>query len=249
MMDPRMANRRREVQETGARRGVRRALMVLIAVSLVAAAAWVIQSPALSVSEVIVVGSERPEIQGAIAAAGVEVGTPLLFVGSEGVREELESLAWVRSAEVRRIFPDRVEITIDERQPVALMWSSGSYAVLDLEGVVLEYVSEATGSEPVLRLAERRLEPAETYGSEGVRGGLEFAVILDGALPGIEVRQEGDELWAAYNGHEIRLGRPVDMAAKAAALMAVIEDGIPAGSAVNLIAPTRPAVTPSQPSS
>ncbi len=248
-MDPRMADRRRTVLETGARRGVRRAMVVLIVASLVAAGAWVIQSPWLSVSEVAVAGSDRAEILEAIASAGLETGTPLLLVRTDAVRESLESLAWVRSAEVRRVFPDRVEVMIDERHPVALMWSSDSYGVLDGEGVVLEYVSDATAGVPVLRLAERRLDPAEAYVGDTVRGALEFAVALDGALPGIEVRAEGEELWAAFEGHEIRLGRPVDMAAKAAALVAVVTDGIPAGSSVNLIAPTRPAVTPLQPSS
>lgn len=224
-------------------------MVVLVAVSLVAAGAWIVQSPWLSVSEIAVVGSDRPEIPEAIAAAGLETGTPLLLVRTDAVRESLESLAWVRSAEVRRVFPNRVEVMIDERRPVALMWSSGSYGVLDAEGVVLEYVPDATSGLPILRLAERRLDPAEAYVGDNVRGALEFAVTLDGALPGIEVRAEGDELWAAFEGHEIRLGRPVDMAAKAAALVAVVTDGIPAGSSVNLIAPTRPAVTPLQPSS
>ena len=36
--------------------------------------------------------------------------------------------------------------------------------------------------------------------------------------------------------------RPIEMAEKAAALTALLERGVPPGSEVNLIAPTRPAV-------
>jgi hypothetical protein len=40
----------------------------------------------------------------------------------------------------------------------------------------------------------------------------------------------------------IRLGRPIDMGAKALALEAVLAEGVEIGSVVNLLAPARPAV-------
>ena len=68
--------------------------------------------------------------------------------------------------------------------------------------------------------------------------------LMRNRLSGLELRQQGGELAGFFDGHEIRLGRPVDMAAKAAALLAVLADGIPGGSLINLIAPAQPAVTP-----
>jgi hypothetical protein len=83
-----------------------------------------------------------------------------------------------------------------------------------------------------------------------VLGAIEFVAAGGGEVPGLELWQEGDEMWASTQGHRIRLGRPVDMAAKAAALNAVLSDDVPAASLINLIAPSRPAVTEvSQPSS
>jgi hypothetical protein len=244
MIDPRIAERRRTVIESSARRGVRRAITLLVGVSIVAALIWVLQSPWLSVNEISLTGSDRPDVREAISTGGLEEGTPLVFVRAQKVEAELEALPWVRTASVQRVFPDRVEIAIDQRAAVAWLWTSGSYAILDVEGVVLEYVSTLAEGAPVLQFATRRLEPGEIHSDPLVLGGLQFLAALDGLLPGFELREEAGEVWGIVDGHEIRLGRPVDMPAKAAALIAVLADDIPAGSSINLIAPTRPAVTP-----
>ena len=158
MIDPRMADRRRAVLERGARRGIRRALILLIAVSLVAGSIWLLQSPILSVSEIEVTGSDRRDVREAVARAGIEEGTPLILVRPQRAIDELEALPWVRAAAVGRVFPDRVEVAVDQRIAVAWMWASGSYAVLDLDGVVLEYVSSIAAGAPVLQLGVQRLE-------------------------------------------------------------------------------------------
>jgi hypothetical protein len=238
-----MAERRRTVLESGARKSVRRALWLLAVVTVVAGLVWLLQSPMLSVTSVDVTGSDRADVGEAIANAGLEPGIPFVLVRADKVEEELESLPWVRHASVRRVFPDRVEIQLDERVPVAWIWASGSYALLDTEGVVLEYTTDLSEDAHVLRLAVRHVEPGEAHTDVAVLGGIEFFAALDGLLAGLELREEAGELWAAIDGHEVRLGRPVDMGAKAAALVAVLEDGPPAGSSINLIAPARPAVT------
>ena len=58
------------------------------------------------------------------------------------------------------------------------------------------------------------------------------------------ISASGDELTAAVDTHQIRLGDPRNMAAKAAALVAVLADGRLAPDAlIDLIAPSRPAVS------
>jgi hypothetical protein len=49
-------------------------------------------------------------------------------------------------------------------------------------------------------------------------------------------------LWARTESVHVRLGVPLDMIAKASALQAVLADGVPAGSVIDLIAPSRPAL-------
>jgi cell division protein FtsQ len=244
MIDPRMADRRKAVLERGARKGIKRAIILLVIVSLLAGVIWLLQSSYLSVHEIEVTGSDRPDVSEAILRAGIEEGVPLILVRTGEAVDELEALPWIRAAEVRRVYPDRVEVAVDQRRAVVWMWDSGSYAVLDIEGVVLEYVKSVVVGTPVLQLGIRHVAEGEAHSDPAVLGGVEFIAALGGVLSGVEVRQEEGELIGLFDGHDIRLGRPVDMAAKASALLAVLADGLPEGSSINLIAPARPAVTP-----
>lgn len=244
MIDPRMADRRKAVLERGARKGVKRAIILLVIVSLLAGIVWLLQSSYLSVHEIEVTGSDRPDVFEAILRAGIEEGTPLILIRTGEAVDELEALPWIRAAEVKRVFPDRVEVAVDQRRAVVWMWDSGSYAVLDIEGVVLEYVTSVVVGTPVLQLGVQHVAEGEAHTDPAVLGGVEFIAAIGGVLSGVEVRQEGGELLGRFDGHDIRLGRPVDMAAKASALLAVLADGLPEGSSINLIAPARPAVTP-----
>ncbi len=55
----------------------------------------------------------------------------------KAVRRRLIALDWVRDAEVRRRWPDRVEVRIVERQPAALWQHRGTLRLIDAEGVIL----------------------------------------------------------------------------------------------------------------
>jgi hypothetical protein len=74
-------------------------------------------------------------------------------------------------------------------------------------------------------------------------GAIAFVAALPDELQeGTVVTRVDDELWATVSGHQVRLGRPVDMEDKALSLTALLEQGVLAGSTVVLIAPTNPAV-------
>ncbi|RMG28439.1 MAG: cell division protein FtsQ/DivIB [Gammaproteobacteria bacterium] len=59
-------------------------------------------------------------------------GQGFFTVDVAAVRRAAESLDWVRRAQVRRLWPDRLEVRIEERVPVA-RW--GTDALLDAQGV------------------------------------------------------------------------------------------------------------------
>lgn len=56
-------------------------------------------------------------------------GTPILAVELDQVKFQLEALAWVRSASVRRRLPDTLWVTLDEHRPIA-RWRDGAREVL-----------------------------------------------------------------------------------------------------------------------
>ena len=109
-------------------------LGVLLVVGLGGYAVWF--SSWLSAEQVTVAGAEQLAPAEVEQAAGVPLGEPLARVDLDAVRTRLESLAIVRSVDVVRGWPHTVEITIEERQAVAVVQIGTSLRGLDAEGVV-----------------------------------------------------------------------------------------------------------------
>jgi cell division protein FtsQ len=65
---------------------------------------------------------------------GVRPGASLVGFNADDARILLESLDWVADAEVRRTFPNSLEITLNERKPFAIWQKDGNYAVIDSSG-------------------------------------------------------------------------------------------------------------------
>lgn len=78
-------------------------------------------------------------------------GRSLLRVPLEERRRAVEEVSWVRSAAITRIFPDRIAVTIEERIPVAFVWTNEGIGLLDQEGVFLELPPQASFTFPVVR--------------------------------------------------------------------------------------------------
>ena len=94
------------------------------------------------VGEVLVSGRAQTEMEALRLAIGVGRGDPILEVDPGVIRRRLETLPWVRSAQVERQLPDVIRIRLVERVPFALWQRNQRMAVVDSEGVILP----ATGS-------------------------------------------------------------------------------------------------------
>jgi len=69
----------------------------------------------------------------------------------EDRRRELEQIPWVRSASITRVLPDRVAISVEEREPVAFLWTRHGIELMDRDGVILESPPDVSWTFPVLR--------------------------------------------------------------------------------------------------
>jgi cell division protein FtsQ len=70
-------------------------------------------------------------------AAGVTDHSSLLFLDVAQARAKLEAMPWIAEAQVRKLYPDRLQITIAEREPFALWQSQGKVSVIAADGTVL----------------------------------------------------------------------------------------------------------------
>lgn len=72
-----------------------------------------------------------------LAALNVKIGTPLLSFDVDAARLRIEQIGWVAEAKVQRILPDRLEISIVERDPFAIWQIEGARYLVDRLGVVV----------------------------------------------------------------------------------------------------------------
>jgi len=240
-MDPRLAERRRHVLEERARGGVRRVVWLVALVMVIGALAWLLQSPWLSVSNIEVSGQQRADVEGALARSGLELGRPLLLVPADGALEQLLADPWVADATVDRLFPDTIEIRLIEYQPAAVVESGSKRTVISEGGVAL--ARDAESLLPTIRLDAAEPPLGSVFEDDRVTGAASFFASLEPPyLSGAVLFESEGELWVKLGEYLIRLGRPIEMPQKAAALAAVLGDDQPDGAVINVIAPTRPTV-------
>ena len=73
-----------------------------------------------------------------LTAAGVTGRASLLFLDAAAARTRLLANPWIADAAVLKLYPDRLQITITERQAFALWQKDGRVSVIAADGTVLE---------------------------------------------------------------------------------------------------------------
>lgn len=96
-------------------------LMLAASAALLAAAAvWVVRVPSLPVRQVVFAGelphTRRLEIEQVLPAT---LRGNFFSINLDAVRGALEQLPWVRKVEVRRVWPSRLEVKVEEHRPLA----------------------------------------------------------------------------------------------------------------------------------
>lgn len=242
-MDPRLLERRKAVAEDSAQRNVGRLLKFLVMMIIVGSLVWLAFSPWLSVSQVRTAGIVASHANETLAANRVVAGTPMFMLRPAAVERALELDPWVRSARVHRKWPNEVIIRVDERVPVAWFQTAGGWARRDIEGVAVPGPNSPDDTMPWIRLPG--LDDVDVENSVFVLGAAEFVASLpDSTHSDMTMGVEGGELWAVVDGYHVRLGRPVEMGAKARSLIVLLQEPLAENSILVLIAPTHPAVQP-----
>ena len=68
------------------------------------------------------------------------VNRPILGLNLEDLRTQIKKENWVKDAQVQRVLPSNLKITIEERKPIAIWQLGKKYSLIDSDGVVLQDV-------------------------------------------------------------------------------------------------------------
>lgn len=111
-----------------------RAGVALLAGALLAGAAHrLLQTTPLPVQKVEVQGIKRLSREEIISLTGVTIGQNLLTLRLKTIGQQVSSNPWVGSVKVQRFYPGTLSISIQERQPVAVI-NMGLLYYLDTNG-------------------------------------------------------------------------------------------------------------------
>jgi cell division protein FtsQ len=83
-------------------------------------------------------GAKQVSREEVLTTAGVTGRASLLFLDAAAARARLMSNPWIADAAVLKLYPDRLQITITERQAFALWQKDGHISVIADDGTVLE---------------------------------------------------------------------------------------------------------------
>ena len=64
-------------------------------------------------------------------------GKPILFTDIEDVKKRIEGLDWIKFAEVRRNYPDKIYIKVRERIPFAIWQNDSEISLINIDGNVI----------------------------------------------------------------------------------------------------------------
>lgn len=125
------------------------------AVLLLAALAWwAVRHPLFALGGITVRGDVAHNSAVTLRAnVAPRVAGNFFTVSLARTREAFEAVPWVRRAEVRREFPNRLKVTLQEHQPVAFWGGEGESRLLNAFGEVFDANSGDVEHEDLPRLA------------------------------------------------------------------------------------------------
>lgn len=75
-------------------------------------------------------------------AAAITPRNSLLFLDAGAVRDRLKAVPLVRDAVVTKLFPDRLTVALEERDPVAIWQLDGKLSIVSGDGVVIDDIHD-----------------------------------------------------------------------------------------------------------
>jgi len=137
-------------------------------------------SDGFRIEKVVVVGSQlvpSAEIERAASVTGLNI----FWVREEEVGHRLQAIAAVQSARARTVLPDRLEVRIVERAPVAVWQNGGMSYLVDAEGRVLRSTDQAFALPTIQDVGSQPIQP----GGMVDRAALTTMFRLQQLLPGV----------------------------------------------------------------
>jgi cell division protein FtsQ len=170
----------------------------------------------LGLEKVTISGISQMRESEVLNAAGLNDKVSLAFLDVGDVRQRLENVPMVKSASVRKLYPNELTITLTEREPYAIWQHDGELFIIAADGTVIDLMQD-----------ERLVNLPFVVGDQANTRTKEYLALLEAAGP-LRSRVRAGSLVAGRrwtlkmdNGMDVRL--PELGAKDALARLAVVE--------------------------
>jgi len=104
-----------------------------------------------AVDEVEVSGHQNTSEIAVFEALGLDEFTSLVSLDARSAREALQQLPWVETAKVRKVYPGKLEIALDERRAFAIWQTGETLSLIERDGNVIgAYAGSGFNSLPLV---------------------------------------------------------------------------------------------------
>jgi len=159
-MDPRFRARRVAVRRSEGRRRLRRLVTLLVVAGALGLVYLITRSPLLDVDHVRVTGAENAGTDTVLAAAGIDIGSPMTDAPVAAAHDRVAALPWIESVEVNRKWPGSIDIRVVERVAAGvLLTPDGTHWLIDGTGRVIAPVEGKPAELPAIVLGAVAVPP------------------------------------------------------------------------------------------
>ncbi|MBM3708847.1 MAG: FtsQ-type POTRA domain-containing protein [Actinobacteria bacterium] len=118
-------------------------LMLVFFTALIWGFNYFYNSSYFKISSIIIKGNFHYDSELIKKEAEVVLGLNIFEIDKKYVEEKLEkNLIWLKSASLKKVFPNKIEIEITERKPYLKLVYGGRYYLIDDSGVILEELTD-----------------------------------------------------------------------------------------------------------
>jgi len=173
----------------------------IVAIIMVLTYKGLVNSDFFQVTTIKIEGNNRVSKERILELSGVDIHTNLLGMDKDLVMAKLGKYDWLEEAEVKRQLPNRVIISVREREPLAMVNLEGEMYYVDRMGVIFSKVLSSDDMDyPVISgLTAKTKEQQDSV------------LALEEALRFIRYASRGDHNLPAQNISEIDISNKDDM--------------------------------------
>jgi cell division protein FtsQ len=122
---------------------------------------YLLEAPLFQVREIEVEGNQRIPMQALLSLVPMEEMTNLFAVRLKKIAGRFESHPWIEQVSLRKVFPHKICIRVEERKPIAILQLEELYYI-DSKGVIFAPAGEGDGYDyPLLTGLTRQLVDQE----------------------------------------------------------------------------------------